>query len=101
MTEMGWEIDEDDDIWDDDPYDDDPYPGHHEPDYGCWTCRDNGEILGLHRDRREVNCPSCRPTPRQVRREPLRRAWWARKHNREIEARVAAGMPRWEAEAPF
>lgn len=72
--------------WDDDDWKlDDLHPVREEPDHGCWTCEDSGLVQGAHR---EVNCPECRPTPRQRRRTALRDAWWARKWSREAVRRA-------------
>ncbi len=78
-------------MWDDE--DDWKYdeltPAREEPDYGCWTCEDSGVVQGA---KREVNCPDCRPTPRQRRRQPLRDAWWERRHQQRFERDIAAGL---------
>ncbi|GIF08685.1 hypothetical protein [Actinoplanes siamensis] len=86
----------------DDWYDDeDGIPAREEPDYCCWDCEDSGIVTGA--SGREVNCPECRPTPRQERRRERRIAWtnrrWRRRWARLNAGREAVGG--FDDEAPF
>jgi hypothetical protein len=81
--------------YDDDPYDD--YEGQQEPD--CFNCNDNGYTW------EGTRCRWCRPSPRQIRREPLQLLWGIR-HQAALERRrekaIAKGkrVPAWD-ERPF
>lgn len=82
---------------DDDWWDDDLTPARAEPDNDCWTCDDSGVVQGATR---EVNCPDCRPTPRQRRRQRLVDAWRLRRHHRHAERDLAVSHM-FDLEAPF
>jgi hypothetical protein len=79
---------------------DDLHPVREEPDYCCWTCEDSGVVTG--QSGRKVNCPGCRPTPRQRRRKERRIAWSNRRWWRRWE-RLNAGraVSAFDDEAPF
>lgn len=92
------DVDDYDDSW---KYED-LYREQDEPDYDCWTCQDIRTIRGRHTDGRRVNCPDCRPTPRQRRRRDRVYAWRERRWHRRMERAVAAGIiTDFNAEAPF